>query len=325
MGDHRFPWRQNNRHNRHKPHEITLIFRTKLKIVHVSPIPVVCSSNFRLQPETCPCLGWDFGRVGPIGLAFLVVGGRWVLPQFQISNAIARSRWTRVGLKAAATLATLSLVVGSAILAKEWRSAPPLARVVEIPGAASAAVGLPAFDIQEPASLDDSIDDTDTVAASARSLIDEPVTSELPGGAIARASDIDPHTLDPRTRWFNGRPIKPARQMWMIVTGYSPDSRSCGDSADGITATLHSVETNAHKLVAADPRVLRYGSMLTIPGYDSDLVVPVLDCGSAIKGNRLDLLFPTHEQARQWGKKKLLVTIWAYADGKPADNPRKMR
>lgn len=248
-----------------------------------------------------------------------------MLPQFQISNAIARSRWARVALKTAATLATLSLVVGSAILAKEWRSAPPLARVVEIPGTARAAMELPTFAIESSASLEESSDDTDTVAAPATSLIDKPVAAELPGGAVTKTADIDPHTLDPRTRWFNGRPIKPARQMWMIVTGYSPDSRSCGESADGITATLHSVETNGFKLVAADPRVLPYGSMLTIPGYDTDLVVPVLDCGSAIKGNRLDLLFPTHEQARQWGKKKLLVTIWAYADGKPADNPRKMR
>ncbi|MFO0833815.1 MAG: 3D domain-containing protein [Phycisphaerales bacterium] len=253
-----------------------------------------------------------------------------MLPQFQISNAIARSRWARLALKAGATLATLSLVVGSAILAKEWRSAPPLARVVEIPGSANAAMEIEPFEVDSSidpqAAIDDiSLDDTDTVAASVPPTLSEPIASELPGGAIEKTANIDPNTLDPHTRWFNGRPIKPARQMWMIVTGYSPDSRSCGESADGITATLHSVETNGFKLVAADPRVLPYGSMLTIPGYDSDLVVPVLDCGSAIKGNRLDLLFPTHEQARQWGKKKLLVTIWAYADGKPADNPRKMR
>ncbi len=246
--------------------------------------------------------------------------------QFQISNAIARSRWARSAVKAGATLATLLVVVGSAILAKEWRSAPPLARFVEMTSALDTRVGtddLPA-DAASAAGAP-SPDDADTVAALAQSPIDEPAAGELPGGAIAKSPSVDPLTLDPRTRWFNGRPIKPARQMWMIVTGYSPDARSCGPFADGITATLHSVETNAFKLVASDPRVLPYGSMLTVPGYDSDMIVPVLDCGSAIKGNRLDLLFPTHEQARQWGKKKLLVTIWAYADGKPADNPRKLR
>jgi 3D (Asp-Asp-Asp) domain-containing protein len=111
----------------------------------------------------------------------------------------------------------------------------------------------------------------------------------------------------------------------MVVTAYSPDERSCGDSADGMTATLHSVETNGFALVAADPTVLRYGSMLTVPGYDEDRIVPVLDCGGAIKGRRLDVLYPTHERARQWGRRTLKVTVWEYADGLPAENPRKLR
>jgi 3D (Asp-Asp-Asp) domain-containing protein len=85
------------------------------------------------------------------------------------------------------------------------------------------------------------------------------------------------------------------------------------------------VSTNGGKLVAADTRLLPYGSMLSIPGYDAGNVVPVLDCGGAIKGHRLDLLFPTHEQAIQWGKKKVLVTVWEYADGRPGENPRKLR
>lgn len=111
----------------------------------------------------------------------------------------------------------------------------------------------------------------------------------------------------------------------MTVTAYSPDWRSCGDSADGITATLHSVTTNGHALVAADPRVLPYGSMVTIAGYDSGRIVPVLDCGGAIKGRRLDVLFPTHAQARLWGVRKIPVVVWEYADGKPKDSPRKLR
>ncbi len=51
----------------------------------------------------------------------------------------------------------------------------------------------------------------------------------------------------------------------------------------------------------------------------------MLDCGGAIKGRRLDVLFPTHEQARQWGVRKIPVVVWEYADGKPADDPRKQR
>ena len=111
----------------------------------------------------------------------------------------------------------------------------------------------------------------------------------------------------------------------MVVTAYSPDARSCGPFADGMTATLHHISTNGTKLVAADPKLLPYGAMLTIPGYDSGNVVPVLDCGGAIKGNRLDVLFPTHEEARKWGVRKVRVTVWDYADGLPRENPRKKR
>jgi 3D (Asp-Asp-Asp) domain-containing protein len=143
------------------------------------------------------------------------------------------------------------------------------------------------------------------------------------------ALSLDPAMLelaqDPQVRWFDGRPVRPAKQMWMNVSGYSPDERSCGDSADGKTATLHSVFTNGMKLVAADTRVLPFGSLVSIPGYDEGRVVPVLDRGGAIKGNKLDLLFPTHEDAREWGRKKILVTVWEYADGKPAGDPRKAR
>jgi 3D (Asp-Asp-Asp) domain-containing protein len=118
---------------------------------------------------------------------------------------------------------------------------------------------------------------------------------------------------------FNGRPIRPARTIRMKVTGYSPDARSCGDSADGITASGYSVWTNGGRMVAADTKVLPFGSLVSIPGYDSATPVPVLDRGGAIKGNRLDLLFPTHEQAREWGVRTVEVVIWEYADGKPND------
>lgn len=141
---------------------------------------------------------------------------------------------------------------------------------------------------------------------------------------VADAPIIAPATIeaappDPSWRTFNGRPIRPARTIRMEVTAYSPDARSCGKHADGITASGYSVYTNGMKLAAADTRLLPFGSMISVPGYDGESVIPVLDRGGAIKGNRLDLLYPTHEEALQWGRQKLEVTIWEYADGKPND------
>jgi 3D (Asp-Asp-Asp) domain-containing protein len=73
------------------------------------------------------------------------------------------------------------------------------------------------------------------------------------------------------------------------------------------------------KLVAADTEVLPFGSIISVPGYDNESVVPVLDRGGAIKGRRLDVLYPTHEQARKWGRQALEVTVWDYVDGRPSN------
>ncbi len=118
---------------------------------------------------------------------------------------------------------------------------------------------------------------------------------------------------------FNGRPVRAVRTIQMMVTAYSPDAQSCGEFADGITASGYSVKTNGMKLVAADTSKLPFGTMLSIPGYDDGFIVPVLDVGGAIKGDHLDALFPTHEEALEWGVRHLDVTIWEYADGKPND------
>jgi 3D (Asp-Asp-Asp) domain-containing protein len=219
---------------------------------------------------------------------------------------------------------TVCLTAASAILVKERSGgASPLAVVdIKRPLSAPERFDRPAV---EPVSHAMRV-------AAPRAVEPAPFTSDIPhptSDIDPRIASLDKDTLrlaqDPSVRWFNGRPVRPARQIQMNVSGYCPDERSCGDSADGKTATLHSVFTNGMKLVAADTKVLPFGSLVTVPGYDNARVVPVLDRGGAIKGNKLDLLFPTYEEARQWGRQKVMVTVWEYADGKPAVDPRKLR
>lgn len=221
----------------------------------------------------------------------------------------------RLAVEAVAFVAAAAAVVYGTMLVKEARVAPPLAVMVDSSYAKPAAIP------EIPAAFSDvPVESVEFVPAEAL----EPEALEQ--AQSAPTPDAGVRDLAPAgARWFNGRPIRVKGVLKMRVTAYSPDERSCGDSADGITATLHSVETNNFQLVAADPRVLKYGSLITVPGYAGDQVVPVLDCGGKIKGNRLDLLYPTHEQARKWGSQMLAVTVWEYADGKPAPNPRKVR
>jgi len=89
------------------------------------------------------------------------------------------------------------------------------------------------------------------------------------------------------------------------VTAYCPCEKCCGKYADGITASGHRIQPG-DRFVAA-PSEIPFRTLLAIPGYCRGHLVPVLDRGSAIKGNRLDVYFPTHQEALNWGVRYLKV------------------
>jgi 3D (Asp-Asp-Asp) domain-containing protein len=55
-----------------------------------------------------------------------------------------------------------------------------------------------------------------------------------------------------------------------------------------------------------------FGTVLEVPGYG---VVKCEDRGGAIRGRRLDVLMPTHAEARAWGVKQLTVTTAGTGNG----------
>ena len=96
--------------------------------------------------------------------------------------------------------------------------------------------------------------------------------------------------------------------IMMEVTAYCPCKKCCGSAAVGLTASGRNVRYNNSRFVAADNR-FKFGARLLIPGYNSDKAVEVIDRGGAIKGDRLDVFFPTHQQAMSWGRKFIPVTV----------------
>ncbi len=138
------------------------------------------------------------------------------------------------------------------------------------------------------------------------------IAAANPGPELGSA--LPPTDIQAAPPTFDGRPLRAVRTVRMLTTAYSPDEQSCGIYADGITASGYSVWTNGMKLVAADTDHYPFGTILTIPGYNGGRPVPVLDRGGVIKGHRLDVLYPTHERALQWGAQRLDVTVWEYAD-----------
>lgn len=100
-----------------------------------------------------------------------------------------------------------------------------------------------------------------------------------------------------------------ARVIMMEVTAYCPCQQCCGPEAQGLTASGKHVSYNEGRFVAADTRVLPFGTQISVPGYNNGEPVEVLDRGGAIKGNRLDVYFPHHETALQWGRRTVPVVV----------------
>lgn len=95
----------------------------------------------------------------------------------------------------------------------------------------------------------------------------------------------------------------------MEVTAYCPCKKCCRKNAKGITASGKPVSYNNGQFVAADTRVLRFGTKIIIPGYASETPVEVTDRGGLIKGNKLDVYFDDHKTALKWGRQIIDVEI----------------
>lgn len=59
--------------------------------------------------------------------------------------------------------------------------------------------------------------------------------------------------------------------------------------------------------IAADTRLFPFGTLLYVPGYGYGRVE---DVGSDITGYRLDVYFPRHSRALEWGRQGLNVRVW---------------
>jgi 3D (Asp-Asp-Asp) domain-containing protein len=77
-----------------------------------------------------------------------------------------------------------------------------------------------------------------------------------------------------------------------------------GYSLPGRTVTGMSV---AKGVVAVDPKVIPLRTRLFVPGYGMAVAA---DVGTAIKGRIIDLWFPTTAQARDWGRKAVVITVY---------------
>ncbi len=91
---------------------------------------------------------------------------------------------------------------------------------------------------------------------------------------------------------------------WLLQPVHATGPRKGKPKAVGITA---SGERARKGTIAADTSKFPFGTVMYVPGYGYGRVE---DRGGAIKGYRIDLYFPSHSQARKWGRIKKNVKVW---------------
>ena len=125
---------------------------------------------------------------------------------------------------------------------------------------------------------------------TAREQVREPVPEVLLVGTLREISR-------------GGENIRFERALEVLSTAYCPCPICCGPGATGLT---HIGVPAKKGVIAVDPRVIPLGSRVYVDGYGYALAA---DTGSAIKGNRIDVCFDTHQEALDWGMRRLKVYI----------------
>ncbi len=99
-----------------------------------------------------------------------------------------------------------------------------------------------------------------------------------------------------------GGSFRATRVLEMEATAYTAH-RSGGGTGTGRTA---SGLPAGYGLVAVDPRVIPFGTVLYIEGYGMAIAA---DKGRAIRGRRIDLFFHSRQAALQFGRRRVRVHV----------------
>jgi 3D (Asp-Asp-Asp) domain-containing protein/LysM repeat protein len=94
-----------------------------------------------------------------------------------------------------------------------------------------------------------------------------------------------------------------SKEITVEATAYTATCEGCS----GITATgINLLENPNQKVISVDPSVIPLGSKVYVEGYGEAIAG---DTGGAIKGNKIDVFIPSKQEAINFGRKQLKVTI----------------
>jgi 3D (Asp-Asp-Asp) domain-containing protein/LysM repeat protein len=94
-----------------------------------------------------------------------------------------------------------------------------------------------------------------------------------------------------------------SKEITVEATAYTATCEGCS----GTTATgINLLENPDQKVISVDPSVIPLGSKVYVEGYGEAIAG---DTGGAIKGNKIDVFIPSKQEAINFGRKQLKVTV----------------
>lgn len=121
-------------------------------------------------------------------------------------------------------------------------------------------------------------------------------TTEVTTTEVTEA-ETEPVTIEPVELATEPEPINLGE---FKLTAYCSCAKCCGKYAenrgDVVTGSIGKPLTAGYS-IAVDPKVIPYGSIVIINGKEYE----AMDCGGAIKKNRIDVYFNTHDEALEFG------------------------
>lgn len=116
-----------------------------------------------------------------------------------------------------------------------------------------------------------------------------------------------------------------AQEREVVVTGYCDCGQCCGwerswlrlgapiyasgplkGQRKAVGGTASGGRTR-HGTAAVDRKRFAFGTIFEVPGYG---YARAEDVGGAIQGDHIDLWFPSHQAAKNWGERRLRVRVW---------------
>ncbi|MBM7094403.1 peptidoglycan-binding protein [Bacillus sp. H-16] len=127
----------------------------------------------------------------------------------------------------------------------------------------------------------------------------ESSSSESSGQANAETSDASSSGTDRS----GNTSASQGQTMTVEATAYTAYCNGCS----GITATGLDLRSKPDKkVIAVDPSVIPLGSTVHVEGYGTFIAG---DTGGAIRGNKIDIFMPSREDAIQFGRRTVTITV----------------